>query len=64
MGFAVWGALKSVVGARSPKNHADLISRFQEAWKNVLTPDFVRNFCANTWRRPQAVINADGGHIE
>ena len=41
-----------------------LIKKLEETWKKTITPEYIKRSSASVIERLQAIIDADGGHIE
>ena len=61
--FFLWGYLKDKVYRQSPRTKEELIERIEEA-VNGVTPATLRSVIANFRGRLEAVVAADGAHIE
>ncbi len=63
MDFPIWGVLERESNHTPHANVASLEAVIVAAWDS-LSGDFARKSCAAFGPHVQAVINAEGGHIE
>ena len=61
--YAVWGVMDRKARATPHRNVDDLKTSILREWDN-LSKDFIVNSCKSFWRRIEAIVEAEGGHIE
>ena len=61
--YGIWGEMDRVACATPHSSVQTLTASIKKAWKD-LSPNYVEKTCAAFRRRLEAVIEADGGHIE
>ncbi len=64
MDFSVWPRLAEAVCNTVPKNRADLVSRLEDRWHQVLDPDYVKKTCSAAWGRLRRVVDANGNYLK
>ena len=63
MDFSIWFILESKIGAKKYPTVASLKRALKAAWAD-LDPELIRKCCADSRRRFEAVVEADGGYFE
>ena len=61
--YAVWGVMDRKARATPHRNVDDLKTSILREWDN-LSKDFIVNSCKSFRRRIEAIVEAEGGHIE
>ena len=61
--YAVWGLMNTRVQATPHRNISELKATIQKEWKK-LSSDYIIKSCSSFRRRIEAVIEAEGGHME
>ena len=61
--FAIWGVMDTKARATPHRNLSDLKASIVKAW-NEMSADFIIKSCRSFRTRLEAVLEADGGHIE